>query len=64
MRVGVEVGGEALDGHPAREPIDNFYVEEGGDATRPRMLRSQTSTVQIRVMEARQPPLRIVSHSR
>ena len=33
------------DGHPAREPIDNFYVEEGGDATRPRMLRSQTSTV-------------------
>lgn len=32
--------------HPARDPIDNFFM--GGD----RMLRSQTSTVQIRVMES------------
>lgn len=38
--------------HPARDPIDNFYVDDPAKVARPRMLRSQTSTVQIRVMEA------------
>lgn len=38
--------------HPARDPIDNFYVDNPLKTTRPRMLRSQTSTVQIRTMEA------------
>ncbi|HZW08040.1 MAG TPA: phenylalanine--tRNA ligase subunit alpha [Phycisphaerales bacterium] len=38
-------------GHPARDPIDNFYVDDPGRTARPRMLRSQTSTVQVRVME-------------
>ncbi|MEX2218289.1 MAG: phenylalanine--tRNA ligase subunit alpha [Phycisphaerales bacterium] len=38
-------------GHPAREPSDNFYVDDPEKAARPRMLRSQTSTVQVRVME-------------
>lgn len=38
--------------HPARDPIDNFYVDNPGTTAKPRMLRSQTSTVQIRVMEA------------
>ena len=49
--------------HPARDPLDNFYlnVAQGRD---PLLLRSQTSTVQIRVMEAREPPLRIVSLGR
>ncbi len=49
--------------HPARDPLDNFYlnVAQGCD---PLLLRSQTSTVQIRVMEAREPPLRIVSLGR
>ena len=44
--------------HPAREETDNFYVE--GD----RLLRSQTSTVQIRVMEGREPPLRVFAPGR
>lgn len=39
-------------GHPARDPIDNFYVDDPSKTDRPRMIRSQTSTVQIRVMEA------------
>lgn len=39
-------------GHPARDPIDNFYVDDPGKTAAPRMLRSQTSTVQVRVMEA------------
>lgn len=49
--------------HPARDPLDNFYlaVARGSD---PLLLRSQTSTVQIRVMENREPPLRIVSLGR
>jgi len=49
--------------HPARDPLDNFYlaVARGAD---PLLLRSQTSTVQIRVMEQRRPPLRIVSLGR
>lgn len=38
-------------GHPAREPADNFYVDDPAKTATPRMLRSQTSTVQIRVME-------------
>ena len=44
--------------HPARSPSDQFYVEGGG------LLRSQTSTVQIRVMESREPPLRVFAPGR
>ena len=44
--------------HPARSPQDNFYVEGG------RLLRSQTSTVQVRVMESREPPLRVFAPGR
>jgi len=40
--------------HPARDPIDNFYMGGG------RLLRSQTSTVQIRAMETMTPPLKVV----
>ena len=41
--------------HPARDPSDNFFT---GPET---LLRSQTSTVQIRVMESRQPPIRVIA---
>jgi len=56
-------------GHPAREPIDNFYVDSPLKTERPRMLRSQTSTVQVRVMEDAVakgwgPPIKIVSPGR
>ncbi len=49
--------------HPARDPLDNFYLA-AARAADPLLLRSQTSTVQIRVMESREPPLRIVSLGR
>jgi phenylalanyl-tRNA synthetase alpha chain len=49
--------------HPARDPLDNFYLAVARGAE-PLLLRSQTSTVQIRVMERRKPPLRIVSLGR
>lgn len=56
--------------HPARDPLDNFYLATAGksavDPAAPdaMLLRSQTSTVQIRVMEQSQPPLRIISLGR
>ncbi|TWT61932.1 phenylalanine--tRNA ligase subunit alpha [Rubinisphaera italica] len=53
------------DDHPARDPLDNFYLsvaQEGAGG--PWLLRSQTSTVQIRVMEQVPPPVRIVSTGR
>jgi len=39
--------------HPARDPLDNFYLTSSpaAEAASPLLLRSQTSTVQIRVME-------------
>jgi phenylalanyl-tRNA synthetase alpha chain len=49
--------------HPARDPLDNFYVAVAR-GSEPLLLRSQTSTVQIRVMESRKPPVRIVSLGR
>ncbi len=41
--------------HPARNDQDTFYMPDG------RLLRSQTSTVQIRAMQAARPPLRIIA---
>ena len=49
--------------HPARDPLDNFYLERLSGA-QPFMLRSQTSSVQIRVMERSKPPIRIVAPGR
>jgi phenylalanyl-tRNA synthetase alpha chain len=71
--------------HPARDPLDNFYLAVAGKqalapnsqkpkATEPvsghrsltsaLLLRSQTSTVQIRVMEKHKPPVRVISLGR
>ncbi len=44
--------------HPARDPLDNFYLPGGT------LLRSQTSTVQVRVMESQPPPVRVVAIGR
>ena len=49
--------------HPARDEIENFYLagaEQGGL----KLLRSQTSTVQIRAMEKQRPPLRVTAIGR
>ena len=50
------------EGHPAREGTDNFYMAEQGGIRR--LLRTQTSTVQIRTMEKEKPPLKIVAVGR
>ncbi|MBI4365712.1 MAG: phenylalanine--tRNA ligase subunit alpha [Deltaproteobacteria bacterium] len=49
-----------LSDHPARDMQDTFYVE-GGGAAAPLLLRTHTSPVQIRVMEAQPPPVRIIA---
>ena len=49
--------------HPARDPLDNFYLQRAAKAA-PYMLRSQTSSVQIRVLESQKPPVRIVAPGR
>jgi phenylalanyl-tRNA synthetase alpha chain len=51
--------------HPARDPLENFYLATAGVASgAPLLLRSQTSTVQIRVMETTPPPVRVISLGR
>lgn len=51
--------------HPARDPLDNFYLSAAQRQHQQLLLlRSQTSTVQIRVMERTPPPLRIISLGR
>jgi len=51
--------------HPARDPLDNFYLSVANKQQDGRLLlRSQTSTVQIRVMERTPPPVRIISLGR
>ena len=44
--------------HPARDTQDTFYITDNI------LLRSQTSPVQVRTMEKRRPPIRIVSPGR
>ena len=41
--------------HPARNEQDTFYLPDG------RLLRTHTSTVQIRTMETQPPPVRIIA---
>jgi len=45
--------------HPARDPLDNFYLQSSSEQGQ-LLLRTQTSTVQIRVMERQKPPIRVV----
>ncbi len=41
--------------HPAREMQDTFFLKDG------KLLRTQTSPVQIRVMEKQKPPIKLIS---
>ena len=52
--IALNIGAE----HPARDPLDNFYLDDNT------LLRSQTSTIQIRVLEQTKPPIRVVAPGR
>lgn len=46
--------------HPARDMQDTFYISENPDI----VLRTQTSSVQVHIMEGTQPPIRTISPGR
>ena len=48
------------DGHPSRDRSDTFYFDDNDEV----LLRTQTSPMQIRVMENQQPPIRILAPGR
>jgi len=53
--------------HPARDMQDTFYIEKkSGTESDPHdvLLRTHTSSVQVRVMENQQPPIRTISPGR
>jgi len=49
-------------GHPARDKFNSLWISNplGDLADRPMLLRTHTSPMQIRVMETRQPPVRVI----
>jgi phenylalanyl-tRNA synthetase alpha chain len=50
--------------HPARAMQDTFYLELREGETEPRVLRTHTSPVQIRSMEANGAPIRVIAPGR
>ncbi len=51
--------------HPARDMQDTFFIESNEeDVTKNVILRTHTSSVQVRVMESTQPPIRIICPGR
>jgi len=44
--------------HPARDGWDTFYIDDD------KLLRTHTSPIQIRVMQSRKPPIRIIAPGR
>ncbi|HEY1483444.1 MAG TPA: phenylalanine--tRNA ligase subunit alpha [Candidatus Acidoferrum sp.] len=46
--------------HPVRDDMDTFYLDLPKGAPGPLLLRTHTSPVQIRTMEQRQPPVRVI----
>lgn len=48
--------------HPARDMQDTFFIDSGDGEKW--LLRTQTSSVQVRVMENQQPPIRTISPGR
>ena len=54
--------------HPARDSQDTFYIAsvapDGSKQAKPHLLRTHTSSVQIRVMKSQPPPIRIIAPGR
>ncbi len=50
--------------HPARDAVDTFFVKGGGEGRDALLLRTHTSPVQMRTMEGRKPPIRVLCPGR
>lgn len=46
--------------HPARDMQDTFFIEKNPDV----LLRTHTSSIQVRVMETQKPPIRVICPGR
>jgi len=46
--------------HPVRDDMDTFYLDLPKGAPTPLLLRTHTSPMQIRTMEKRKPPVRVI----
>ena len=46
--------------HPVRDDMDTFYIDLPKGAATPLQLRTHTSPMQIRTMEKRKPPVRVI----
>lgn len=49
--------------HPARDMQDTFFIENRADGNNA-VLRTHTSSIQVRTMERQQPPIRIIAPGR
>ncbi len=49
--------------HPARDMQDTFFVEQRADGNNA-LLRTHTSSIQVRTMETEKPPIRIIAPGR
>ncbi len=50
--------------HPARDMQDTFFIEKSDDVKKDMLLRTHTSSVQVRYMDTHQPPIRTISPGR
>ena len=50
--------------HPARDMQDTFFIRTGASSQDDIALRTHTSSVQVRIMESRKPPIRILAPGR
>ncbi|MDR3188195.1 MAG: phenylalanine--tRNA ligase subunit alpha [Prevotellaceae bacterium] len=50
--------------HPARDMQDTFFIEKRAGSDNPILLRTHTSSIQVRAMERQPPPIRIVCPGR
>lgn len=50
--------------HPARDMQDTFFIEKSDDVKKDMLLRTHTSSVQVRYMDTHRPPIRTISPGR
>ena len=52
--------------HPARDMQDTFFIEKQGSEPNPKdiLLRTHTSSIQVRTMERQKPPIRVICPGR
>ncbi len=50
--------------HPARDMQDTFFIEKSEDVEKDMLLRTHTSSVQVRYMNEHKPPIRTISPGR